>query len=270
MTAPTTTPAEELLGALVVGDYVRVDRDALRLSPADYGLAPYAKVTAIGARGAITAELTGGRTVAVTASTVANPARQLEQLDALRYAQRPAGPVAEDLDAPVAPARPRPVVVVPCGAAKLDHAAPAGELYTGSVHRSARLAAARLAADLDAEVLILSALHGLTDLDTIVEPYDVTVGDAGAIGPIELAAQVAERGLYGRRVVSLAGKRYSELLEAAGIHQLERPLDGVAGLGPMRGRLAAIARTGLLDAEARLEALGPAGRHAEQLELTFA
>lgn len=71
--------------------------------------------------------------------------------------------------------------IIPCGAAKLDHAAPACELYIGSAFKGA-LAAALNQVDGDrSKILILSALHGLVTLDQVLEPYDVKMGDPLAI-----------------------------------------------------------------------------------------
>ena len=57
----------------------------------------------------------------------------------------------------------------PCGSRKLDHRAPAADLYTGSYHRACRKTADALRPD---RLLILSARYGLLDLDDIIEPYD--------------------------------------------------------------------------------------------------
>lgn len=85
----------------------------------------------------------------------------------------------------------RPVVVIACGATKLDTTAPAAELYT-SAHFALMLRAARRVATQQAgRVLILSALHGLVELDTEIAPYDVKMGDPGSIAPDVLAHQVA-------------------------------------------------------------------------------
>lgn len=67
--------------------------------------------------------------------------------------------------------------VVPCGAEKLPHAAPAAELYTGQHFRhtleNTQIAAGYDREDgYDAEILIMSALHGLVRLDEVLEPYD--------------------------------------------------------------------------------------------------
>lgn len=111
------------------------------------------------------------------------------------------------ITAPTSTAR---IVIIPCTGAKLPHPAPAAELYTGATFPGA-LAAARRLAGADGTVLILSALHGLLELDTIVEPYDVKMGDPGAIdnaGPAGL-----ER--LGRQLV-----RHVARLEDAG-HDVE-------------------------------------------------
>lgn len=66
----------------------------------------------------------------------------------------------------------RPVVVViPCGAEKLDATAPARDLYVGSMFRMALAAAEAEIAGTSGRILILSALHGLLELDTIVAEH---------------------------------------------------------------------------------------------------
>lgn len=70
--------------------------------------------------------------------------------------------------------------VVPCGAEKLPHAAPAAELYTGQQFRHT-LEKTQVAAGYDredghdVEIVIMSALHGLVRLDEMLEPYDATL-----------------------------------------------------------------------------------------------
>lgn len=59
-------------------------------------------------------------------------------------------------------------LIVGCGAAKLDRAAPARELYTGSLFRAARAYAERSGLPWR----ILSAEHGLISPDKVIEPYD--------------------------------------------------------------------------------------------------
>lgn len=88
---------------------------------------------------------------------------------------------------------PYTVAVIACSGAKLDHAAPAGQLYTGSLFRSSLLAceALQAAGQLDATV-VLSALHGLVPLDHQLAPYDVTWGDPVTVAVEQLGHQVTE------------------------------------------------------------------------------
>lgn len=87
--------------------------------------------------------------------------------------------------------------VVPCGAAKTTAPAPARDLYTGGqfryvldrVEREAAMDTAETGTATD--VMILSALHGLLDLDDPTAPYDVTMRDPGSIPVERLAAQLA-------------------------------------------------------------------------------
>lgn len=66
------------------------------------------------------------------------------------------------------------LALIACGKAKLDHAAPARELYTGSLFRAARRHAE---SGRYASYRILSAQHRLLDPDRVIEPYDRTIGD---------------------------------------------------------------------------------------------
>lgn len=66
---------------------------------------------------------------------------------------------------------PLTIALVGCGKSKLDHAAPARQLYTGSLF----VAASRWAAECDGW-FILSAKFGLLDPETVVEPYEVRLG----------------------------------------------------------------------------------------------
>jgi uncharacterized protein involved in type VI secretion and phage assembly len=91
--------------------------------------------------------------------------------------------------------------------AKLDHAAPAAELYTGQAFKLAM----RAAEAAEADVLILSALHGVIKPDDVINPYDCYLGGLPktdrAIWAITTAAQLAP---YRERfAVILAGKHYA-------------------------------------------------------------
>jgi uncharacterized protein DUF6884 len=55
--------------------------------------------------------------------------------------------------------------------------APAGRLYSGSYHLACRRAAAALT-EPDG-ILILTALHGLLQLDRVIAPYELRMGQPG-------------------------------------------------------------------------------------------
>ena len=99
----------------------------------------------------------------------------------------------------------KPLYLIACSMAKLDHAAPAAQLYTGQAFKLAMKAAA------GADVLILSALHGVLEPDDVINPYDCYLGGLPktdrAIWAITTAAQLAP---YRERfAVILAGKHYA-------------------------------------------------------------
>jgi len=90
------------------------------------------------------------------------------------------------------------IIVIPCAAAKSATPAPARSLYT-SFNFAHTLGAAELEA-IDTErvcgtsttVMILSAEHGLVELDQVLAPYDTKMGQAGCVTPATIAAQLAE------------------------------------------------------------------------------
>jgi len=129
--------------------------------------------------------------------------------------------------------------VIPCGGAKLDNLAPARELYTGSMFKDAL----RTAELIGNRVLILSAKHGLVELDDVLDPYDVKMGDTGSISAREVAAQLV---LFNVHFVDmLLPKAYAELLiEAAEMVGADYAnyFEGSRGIGEQKGRLARIRR----------------------------
>lgn len=153
-----------------------------------------------------------------------------------------AGPDAiVDLDAGVAevvelPAT-GPIVVVPCGAQKLDEPAPAGQLYTSQHFQLVLRAARRLAAEQSGRVLILSALHGLVDPADVLAPYDVKMGDPDSIEPAELARQL--RRIRPTTITTLLPRAYAQALdvaaELAGAGDLVDLYAEAPGIGYQRG-----------------------------------
>ncbi|WBB94101.1 DUF6884 domain-containing protein [Verrucosispora sp. WMMC514] len=112
--------------------------------------------------------------------------------------------------------------VVPCGGAKLPHPAPARDLYVGSLFRHTLAAAeqsARLdgeAAGLPARVLILSALHGLVEPDTVLAPYDQRMDAPGSVTAARLAEQATALGIeWGAQVYALLPRPYLRRLDEA-------------------------------------------------------
>ncbi|WP_327359861.1 DUF6884 domain-containing protein [Streptomyces sp. NBC_01304] len=131
-----------------------------------------------------------------------------------------------------------PVVVIPCSGAKLDHAAEAGQLYTGKLHRQARKAADAATAA-GGTVLVLSALHGFLPLSQVIEPYDHQWGQPGSITEDELRAQAVEFGLAAAEdVVLLTPGKYTARAAAVWPHA-RTPLAHL-GIGRQLGRLAAL------------------------------
>lgn len=104
------------------------------------------------------------------------------------------------------------LIVVGCGDAKLAHAAPARELYTGSLFIDHLRLATRLARGADGRVVILSAKHGVLDLDTVIEPYDVTLADLDVTARMrwvtDVAAELQRRTKRSEPIVALLGREY--------------------------------------------------------------
>jgi len=101
----------------------------------------------------------------------------------------------------------KPLFLIACSAAKLDHPAPAAELYTGQAFKLAKAAAAAAGAD----VLILSALHGVVRPDQVIAPYNRALSEMNTQQRrvwAAMAAQQLEQYKY-RPTVCLAGKHYA-------------------------------------------------------------
>jgi hypothetical protein len=128
-------------------------------------------------------------------------------------------------------------VVISCGAAKLGHAAAAAELYTGQYFRACHMTAAELAPD---RWLILSAKYGLLWPWQQIAPYDLTIGEPGAITAREVTIQAARLGMLGQHVTALCSARYADVLGEV-FPNVWRPLAGL-GIGRQRAMLAELRR----------------------------
>jgi cytoplasmic iron level regulating protein YaaA (DUF328/UPF0246 family) len=120
----------------------------------------------------------------------------------------------------------KPLFLIACSAAKLPHAAPAAELYTGQAFKLAMAAAASV----DAEVLILSALHGVVRPDQVIAPYNRALAAMNTQQRKVWAGMVAQQleQHKDRTTVVLAGKHYAAAAER--FTDCSRPLAG-QGIG---------------------------------------
>jgi hypothetical protein len=134
----------------------------------------------------------------------------------------------------------KPVYLIACSGAKLDREAPAAELYQGQAFKLAIAAAERAGA----EVLILSALHGVIEPLEWVKPYNRAMHDMTAHQRKIWAAMTADnlrrRCLFDRQIVVLAGKHYAAALDT--FPNVSRPLAGL-GIGQQLAALKALNTT---------------------------
>ncbi len=105
------------------------------------------------------------------------------------------------------------LVLVGCAKAKLDVPAPASDIYVSPLFR----ASMAWAQATQQPVRILSAKYGILPTDTVIEPYDVYLGDLTARERSALAYRVREqlRGTPATDVVVLGGKAYVDLVREA-------------------------------------------------------
>jgi hypothetical protein len=130
----------------------------------------------------------------------------------------------------------RGIVIVGCGEKKLDRPAPAGKLYTGAYFSSCATTAAAIA---PGRWYVLSARYGLVAPSRVLEPYDLTMWQPGAVDAAEVRRQAAALGLLDETVAALCGRRYADVIADAwsGHGYVMRPLAG-QGIGQQRHVLA--------------------------------
>lgn len=120
------------------------------------------------------------------------------------------------------------VVLISCVSKKLPHRARAEDLYVSPLFRLNLEYARKLRSD---AIYILSAKYGLLDLDTLVEPYDVTLNAMNASQAKEWAQGVvrqlgSEADLTSDHFVLLAGEKYRKHLTPH-LASYEVPLEGL-------------------------------------------
>lgn len=116
------------------------------------------------------------------------------------------------------------IVLVACCGPKLTEPAPAADLYVSALFKKSRTYAERRG-----RWFILSALHGLLDPTTIIDPYDVTLKKMPAQKRREwgqeVRVQMMRAGLVGMPLVALAGADYVKPLIEAGL-TVSQPMKG--------------------------------------------
>lgn len=160
--------------------------------------------------------------------------------------------------------RRRRAVIIQCGEKKAEPSwekfhyrdvIPAGQLYIGHYHRSLRRAASALTNPF--LTWIMSAKFGLVPLKRPVYPYDLTLGQEGAITAERLARQAAALDLADAEVLFLGSQEYAEALTECVPHAVV-PLTGA--LFAQRSQCKAVRETPTLarawwdEAAARVEA----------------
>ena len=122
----------------------------------------------------------------------------------------------------------KPLYLIACSNAKLDKPAKGRDLYQGQAFKFAMRAAQRAEAD----VIILSALHGVVLPHAQYAPYDqalcnMTTAERATWAEI-VEAQLKMLGAYGREITVLAGKDYAAAV--ATFPNVRLPLKG-QGIG---------------------------------------
>ena len=120
------------------------------------------------------------------------------------------------------------MLIIACGAKKLDRTACARDLYVGAYFKACLAYALALAPARD--IFILSAKYGLIGINDHIEPYDLKMGEPGSITSIKLSEQAEFGGLLDEKVIVLGGKQYVGLCHKVW-PKLEAPLEGKGGLG---------------------------------------
>jgi len=104
------------------------------------------------------------------------------------------------------------IVIIPCGARKLTHKAMAKDIYIGSYAVMCKRYARSLVDD--KFIFILSAKYGLLKMTDKIEPYSLTLGQAGAITLKQVREQVIAFGILEEDCIAIGGKRYTDLCRA--------------------------------------------------------
>jgi hypothetical protein len=115
--------------------------------------------------------------------------------------------------------------LVGCGKSKLDHAAPARDLYTGPLFRKSLAFAEKRHLPTTDSLFILSAQHGVVHPDEVLDPYDLHLAElpkaergawgCGALHHLLIKLDVRMSDLRGFHFTVYAGAAYVDALRHA-------------------------------------------------------
>ena len=132
------------------------------------------------------------------------------------------------------------LILIGCSKSKLDHRRPAYELYTGDLFKKQMNYADNILQPLNqykSKIMILSAKHGLLDVDTLVKPYDLSLNDFNAFELArwarEVESQIYDLYIDFDSIIFLAGKKYRSPLSSFLPYKIEQPLNGL-GIGEQK------------------------------------
>jgi hypothetical protein len=121
------------------------------------------------------------------------------------------------------------IVVTACGKSKALTAQPAGLLYTGS-YASAGIQWATTVVPKE-HIYVLSALYGLVPYWQVIEPYDLTLGQPGAVRAPAVRHQAERFGVLDEpEVVAVGAKRYRDMVLDVWPHAMTPFTQGGMGL----------------------------------------
>jgi hypothetical protein len=120
------------------------------------------------------------------------------------------------------------IVIISCGAKKLNRPARARDLYIGPYFKHMLAYALTLAPAKN--VYVLSAKYGLVSLNDRLKPYDLKMGRPGSAGPKTVSRQADRMGIGTEFVIALGGKAYTRVIRKVWL-SVETPLEGKGGLG---------------------------------------
>jgi cytoplasmic iron level regulating protein YaaA (DUF328/UPF0246 family) len=122
----------------------------------------------------------------------------------------------------------KPLYLIACSNKKLDHPAKGRDLYQGQAFKFALRASERAEAD----VIILSALHGVVALDEHIEPYDKALCNMTKAERAKWTSMtrilLKLMSAQDREITVLAGAQYATAVE--GFPNVRLPLKGL-GIG---------------------------------------